>query len=94
MTVRNKSIFPHGSFDVSPAVLLDLRLRCLSEGESGFISSMSVGREGLCFRCCTARISHDLKADTGYCDRFSQSPWKKSDSECARLKEINPTFAL
>jgi hypothetical protein len=75
-TVRKRRMPPQGSFGVSPPVLLDRRLRDFSEGVSGFISSISVGREGLCFRCCTARISHDLNADTGCCANNSQSPWR------------------
>lgn len=75
-TVRKRRIPPQGSFGVSPPVLLDRRFRDFSEGVSGFISSIRVGSEGLCFRCCTARISHDLKADTGCCATNSQSPWR------------------
>jgi hypothetical protein len=73
-TVRNKSVVPHGSFDVSAPVLLDLRFRCFSAAASGFISSINVGRDGPCFRCWRDRISHDLNADIGCCARNSQSP--------------------
>lgn len=64
-TGLNSRTFAHGSFDVSPAVLLDLRLRCLSDTESGFNSSMRVGSELPALRCCNDRISHELKADSG-----------------------------
>jgi hypothetical protein len=73
-TVRNRRTFAHGSLDVSPAVRLDLRLRCFSDMESGFISSIRVGRELPCFRCCSVRISQVLKAEIGCCEINSQSP--------------------
>ena len=51
-TLRNISMLGNGSLvPERPPVLLDLRLRCLSERESGFISNSKVGSAGLCFRC-------------------------------------------
>ena len=79
-TDRKRSVEPQGSFDESPPVLLERRFLCFSDIASGFISSVRVGRDGPCFRCCRDRISQFLKADIGCCARNSQSPCCQSQS--------------
>lgn len=75
-TVRNRRVFDQGSLEDSPPVLLDRRFLAFSNAISGFISSIRVGREGLCFLWATSLISQDLNVDIGCCARYSQSPYR------------------
>jgi hypothetical protein len=60
---------------VSPPVLLDLRLRALSEAGSGSKVITSVGKVGPGLRYWISCMSHVAIDDTGYCETSSQSSY-------------------